>query len=68
MESRLIPGQRKISDSEDMLDERAEAGTGEAMTQELGLRDIKLTLAQANCQAMDIAQLQDVPEMLKMRN
>ena len=31
-----------------MLEERAEAGTGEAMTQELGHRNLKLTFAQAN--------------------
>ena len=36
-----------------MLEERAEAGTGEAMTQELGLGNPELTFAQANGQAMD---------------
>ena len=50
-----------------MLEERAEAGTGEAMTQELGLGNSELTFAQANCQAVDSAQLQDFSEMLNMR-
>ena len=31
------------------------------------LGDGKLTLAQANCQAMGMAQLQEVSEMLNMR-
>ena len=38
-----------------------------AMAKELGLGDSELTFAQANCQAMDMAQLQDVSEMLNMR-
>ena len=44
-----------------------EARTGEVMTQELGLQDCKLTFAQANCQAVGVAQLQDFSEMPKMR-
>ena len=44
-----------------------EAGTGEAMTKELSLWNSKLTLAQANREAMDAAQLQDVSEMLNIR-
>ena len=44
-----------------------EARAGEAMTQELSLRGGKLTFAQANCQAMGMAQLQDVSEMLNIR-
>ena len=51
-----------------VLQERVETRTGEAMTQELGLGDDKLTLAQVNCQAMDTAQLQDVSEVLNMRS
>ena len=43
-------------------------GTGEAVAQELGLGDSKLTLAQANHKAMDLAQLQDISEMLNMRS
>ena len=35
-----------------MLGERTEFGAGEMMSQELSLRHSKLTLAQANCQAM----------------
>ena len=50
-----------------ILLERIEAGTGEALAQELGLGDGELTLAQANCQAMGSAQLQDVSEMLNKR-
>ena len=50
-----------------MLVKRMEARSGEAMTQELGLWDSKLTLAQADCQAMGMAQLQDVSEMLNIR-
>ena len=49
-----------------MLGERMETGTGEVVSEELGLRNPKLTLAQANRQAMDSAQLQDVAEMLNM--
>ena len=47
--------------------EGVEAGTGEAMTKELSLRNSKLTFAQANCQAMGTAELQDVSEILNMR-
>ena len=41
-----------------------EAGTGNAMTKELSLRNSILTLSQANCEAMDAAQLQDEYERL----
>ena len=51
-----------------VLLKRMKTGTGEAMAQELGLGDIKLTLAQANFKAMDSAQLQDIWEMLNMRS
>ena len=44
-----------------------ETGTGEAVAEELGFGNCKLALAQANHQAMDSAQLQDVSEMLNMR-
>ena len=67
LESRFIRGRRKISDGGGMLEERTEAGTSEVMTQELGLRNPKLTFAQANCQAIDSAQLQNVSKMLNMR-
>ena len=50
-----------------MLKERVEAGTDEAISQELGLGNPKLTFAQANCQALDSAQLQDASEMLNMK-
>ena len=50
-----------------MNGKRMEDGTGEAMAKELGLRDCKLSFAQANCQAMGTAQFQDVSEMLNMR-
>ena len=47
-----------------MLWQRMQAGTGEVVAKELGLRHGKLALAQANCQAMGAAQLQDISEML----
>ena len=50
-----------------VLGQRMKAGTGESVSKELGLRQCKLTLAQANSQAMGAAQLQDVTEMLNMR-
>ena len=50
-----------------VLQKRMETGTDDAVAQELGLGDNNLTLAQANCKAMDSAQLQDVSEMLNMR-
>ena len=50
-----------------MFEKRAEARTCEVMTQELGLRNPKFTFAQANCQVMDLAQLQDISKMLNMR-
>ena len=68
LKSMFIRGQRKISNSGGVLWKRMEAGTGEVMAQELSLRDGELTLAQANCQAMDSAQLQEVAEMLNMRS
>ena len=48
LESRFIQGRRKISDGRGMLEERTEAGTGEGMTQEISLRNPKLTFAQTN--------------------
>ena len=51
-----------------MLLKRVEARASESMAQELGLRDGKLALAQTNHQAMGLAQLQDVSEMLNMRS
>ena len=66
MKSRFIRGRREITNGRGVLQERMEARTGEAMSQELGLGNSKLTFAQANCQAMDRAQLQDVSEMLNM--
>ena len=68
LKSRFIRGRRKISNGVGALWERVETGTGEAMAQELGLGDGELTFAQANCQAMDTAQLQVVLEMLNMRS
>ena len=50
-----------------MLGKRMEARTGEAMTKELSLPNSKFTLAQANCEAMNPAQLQKVLEVLNMR-
>ena len=47
--------------------ERMETGTGETVSKELSLGNCKLTLAQANRQAMDSAQLQNVAEMLNIR-
>ena len=43
--SRFIQRRRKILDSRGMLEERAEAGVGEAMTQELNLGNPELTFA-----------------------
>ena len=67
LESRFIQGRRKISDGRGMLEERAEAGTVEAMSQELCFGKPELTFVQINCQAMDSAQPTDVLEMLNMR-
>ena len=50
-----------------MLGKRMDARTGEAIARELGLRDGKLTLVQADPQAMGTAHLQDVSEMLNIR-
>ena len=68
MKSRFIHGQRKILDGGGVLGQRMQAGTGEAVAKELSLRHGKLTLAQANHQAMGLAQLQDVSEMQNMRS
>ena len=68
LKSRFIQGQRKILKGGGVFWERVETGTGEGMTQELSLGDGELTLAQANPQAMDTAQLQDVSEVLNMRS
>ena len=67
MKSRFILGRRKISDGGGVFGQRVQARTGEAVAKELSLRHGKLSLAQANCQAMGVAQLQDVTEMLNMR-
>ena len=66
--SRFFCSWRKILNGGGMLGKRMEAETGEAMAQELSLRDGKLTFAQADHQAMGAAQLQDVSEMLNMRS
>ena len=67
LETRLVPGRRKFTDGRGVLRQRMEAGAGEAVSEELGLRNGKLALAHANLQAMGSAQLQDVLEMLNMR-
>ena len=63
-----LEGWRKISNGGGVLLERVKTGTGEARAEEFGLGDDKLTFAQANLQAVDTAQLQDVSEMLNMRS
>ena len=68
MKSRFIRGQRKILNGRVVLGQRMQAGTGEVVAKELGLRHGELTLVQANRQALDEAQLQDVSEMLNMRS
>ena len=60
LKSRFIRGRRKILNGRGVLWERMEARAGEAMTQELSIGDSKLTFAQANRQAMGMAQLQDI--------
>ena len=67
LKSRFIRGRRKILDGRGVHGQRMQAGTGEFVSKELGLRHGKLALAQANCQAMGATQLQDVLEMLNMR-
>ena len=67
LKSRFIRARRKILDGGGVLGQMMQAGTGESVSKELGLRHGKLTLAQVNCQAMGAAQLQDVTEMLNMR-
>ena len=49
-----------------MLTYRLETGPGEVITKELILKNNKLILAQANCQAVGSAQLQDISEMLNI--
>ena len=44
-----------------------EARTGEEMAQELSRCNDKITFAKADCQAMGVAQLQDILKMLNMR-
>ena len=51
---------------EGMLGERTETGAGEIVSQDLSLGDGKLTFAQANCQAIGLAQLQDILEVLNI--
>ena len=68
LKSRFIQRRRKVSNGGGVLLERMEAGTGEAMAKELCPGNGKLTLAQANCQAMDTAQLQEILEMMNMRS
>ena len=58
MKSRFILGRRKMSDGGGVLRQKMQAGTGEAVSKELGLRHGKLAVAQGNCQAMGAAQLQ----------
>ena len=67
LKSRFFRGRRKITDGRGVLGQGVKAGTGESVSQELGLRHGKLELAQANRQAMGTAQLQDIMEMLNMR-
>ena len=67
LKSRFILGRRKITDGGGVLGQGVKAGTGESVSQELGLRHCKLPFAQANRQVMGTAQLQDVMEMLNMR-
>ena len=55
LKSGFILGRRNISNGRGMLQERAEAGAGEVMTQELSLGNLELTFAQANRQAVDSA-------------
>ena len=55
--SRFIFRRRKISNGGGVLGKRMEAGTGEVVAEELSLGNSKLAFAQANCQAMDSAQL-----------
>ena len=67
LKSRFICGRREIINGGGVLGKGVKAGAGETMAQELGFRDGEFTLAQAYCQAMGAAQLQDVREMLNMR-
>ena len=48
LKSRFICRQRKLFNGGGMLGKRMETRTGEAMAQELGLQNCKLTFAQAN--------------------
>ena len=67
LKSRFIRGRRKILDGGGVLGQRMQASTGEFVSKELGFRHGELALAQVNFQAMGVAQLQDVTEMLNMR-
>ena len=67
LKSRFIRGLKKLSDGGGMLEERAETGAEEMVAQELSLGDSKLTFAQANHQAVDVAQLPDIYEAMNMR-
>ena len=66
LQSRFIRGRRKIRDGGGVLGEGAEAGAGEMVSQELSLRYSKFTFAQANRQAVNSAQVQDISEILNM--
>ena len=55
-----------LSYSEGMLGERTQTGTGEMVSKELSLRYSELTFAQANRQAISLAQVQGISEMLNM--
>ena len=65
--SSFIHGRRKIKRG-GMLRQSMQAGTGEAVSKELGLRYGELALAHANRQAMGVTQLQEISEMLNMRS
>ena len=53
---------------EGVLGKGVKAGAGETVAQELCFRDDEFTLAQAYHQAMSVAELQDILEMLNMRS
>ena len=66
LKSRVIHWQGKLTDGGGVLGERMETRTGEVVAKELSFRNCKLAFAQANRQAMDPAQLQDISERLNM--
>ena len=66
LQSGFIRGRRKLCDGRGMLGERAETRTGEMVSKELSLRYSKFIFAQANCQAMSSAQVQDISEIQNM--